>query len=57
MLPLPKPQTLSHIKSNAKLDFEIFEKDMNFLKAIEPIKDYEEAHVFPVFSEGISKKG
>ncbi|MGX7198212.1 hypothetical protein [Enterococcus olivae] len=54
---MPKPQTLSHIKSNAKLDFEIFEKDMNFLKAIEPIKDYEEAHVFPVFSEGISKKG
>lgn len=49
LLPLPKTANPDHMKNNADVDFEISEEDMNFLKNIEPIKDYGEASVMPVF--------
>jgi len=49
LLPLPKTQTPSHMKSNAEVDFEISDEDMEKLNSLEEIKDYGEASQFPVF--------
>ncbi len=49
MLPLPKTANPQHMKSNAALDFVISDADMNILNNMEPIKDYGDAGVFPVF--------
>ncbi len=49
MLPLPKTANPQHMKSNAALDFVISDADMNVLNNMEPIKDYGDAGVFPVF--------
>lgn len=49
MVVLPKTANPSHMKSNSELDFIISDKDMETLKNIEPIKDYRESGVFPVF--------
>lgn len=49
LLPLPKTANPAHMKNNAELDFEISDADMETLKAIEPIKDYGDASVFPVY--------
>jgi len=49
LLPLPKTGNPSHMRSNAAVDFEISDADMNTLKSAEPIKDYGEATTFPVF--------
>lgn len=52
LLPLPKTSNPEHMKSNAALDFEISEKDMETLKQREQIKDYgEELSQFPVFAK------
>ena len=48
-LPLPKTANPDHMRDNAKLDFTITEADMEVLKAVEPIKDYGEFSVFPVY--------
>jgi diketogulonate reductase-like aldo/keto reductase len=48
-LPLPRTATLAHMRTNAVLDFEIAEADMDALKAIEPLNDYGEANAFPVY--------
>lgn len=50
LLPLPKTANPDHMKSNAALDFEISEEDMEKLKNMKPIEDYGEASKFPVFS-------
>ena len=50
LLPLPKTANPEHMESNAKLDFEITEEDMEILKSMHPMKDYGEFSVFPVFS-------
>lgn len=50
LLPLPKTANPDHMKSNAALDFEISEDDMEKLKNMKPIEDYGEASKFPVFS-------
>ena len=50
LLPLPKSADLDHMKANAAVDFVIAEGDMEFLKNIEPIKDYGEASKFPVYA-------
>ena len=50
LLPLPKTSNPDHMRSNADVDFEISEKDMETLKNREPIKDYGEASKFPVFA-------
>ncbi|KRS15037.1 aldo/keto reductase [Roseovarius indicus] len=50
LLPLPKTGNPDHMRSNADVDFEISEADMETLKNAEPIKDYGDASVFPVYS-------
>lgn len=50
LLPLPKTANPDHMRTNAAVDFEISEADMNNLKNIEPIDDYGDASVFPVYS-------
>ena len=50
LLPLPKTGNPDHMRSNADVDFEISEADMEALKNAEPIKDYGDASVFPVYS-------
>ncbi|NIR94264.1 MAG: aldo/keto reductase, partial [Gammaproteobacteria bacterium] len=49
LLPLPKTANPDHMKNNADLDFVISDQDMERLKNFEPIKDYGEASVFPVY--------
>jgi len=51
LLPLPKSENPDHIKSNASIDFEISDEDMETLKNLEEIKDYGEASKFPVFAK------
>jgi diketogulonate reductase-like aldo/keto reductase len=50
-LPLPKTSNPKHMKTNAEVDFVISERDMDFLKHIEQIKDYGEHSIFPVFGK------
>ena len=49
LLPLPKTANPAHMKNNADVDFVISEKDMEFLKNFESIKDYGDASIFPVY--------
>ena len=49
LLPLPKTANPQHMKNNAALDFVISEADMNALNSMEPIKDYGDATVFPIY--------
>ncbi|WP_172330684.1 aldo/keto reductase [Mangrovicoccus sp. HB161399] len=48
---LPKTANPAHMKSNAEVDFEISDADMEALKAIETIRDYGDASVFPVYQK------
>ena len=47
---LPKTENPMHMRQNAELDFVISEQDMKTLKSMEPLKDYGEFSIFPVFS-------
>ena len=49
LLPLPKTANPDHMRTNADVDFEITEEDMEILKNFETI-DYGEASTFPVYS-------
>lgn len=49
LLPLPKTANPDHMANNAAVDFEISDADMATLTAIEPIKDYGDASIFPVY--------
>ena len=49
-LPLPKTANPDHMKTNAEVDFEIADEDMETLKGTEKV-DYEEASKFPVYAE------
>ena len=51
LLPLPKTQTADHMRSNAAVDFEITDADMETLKNRAPIEDYGDAGDFPVFQD------
>jgi diketogulonate reductase-like aldo/keto reductase len=51
LLPLPKTTNPAHMGANAAVDFEISESDMETLKNVEPIQDYGEASVFPVYGK------
>ncbi|MBS7668791.1 aldo/keto reductase [Croceicoccus gelatinilyticus] len=51
LLPLPKSGNIDHIRSNAEVDFDISEDDMESLKSMEKIKDYGDASDFPVFAK------
>ena len=46
---LPKTGNPEHMKSNAKLDFEISAEDMVLLKNFEKIKSYGDSGIFPVY--------
>jgi len=50
LLPLPKTANPDHMRTNADVDFEITEQDMNVLRNIEEIEDYGDASTFPVYS-------
>ncbi len=50
-LPLPKTANPEHMRSNATVDFEISDADMEMLKNAERIEHYGEANIFPVFSK------
>lgn len=47
---LPKTANPEHMKSNADVDFEISDEDMETLKNIKAIDDYGEHSAFPVFA-------
>ena len=51
LLPLPKTANVSHMKTNAEVDFVIAEEDMDFLKNMHPIEDYGEHSKFPVYDK------
>lgn len=51
MSPLPKTANPAHMANNADLDFEISAADLESLKAMEPMEDYGEASVFPVYQK------
>lgn len=54
LLPLPKTVNPAHMRSNADVNFVISDADMDVLKNIEPIKDYGDASVFPVYGGQLS---
>jgi diketogulonate reductase-like aldo/keto reductase len=49
LLPLPKTTNPAHMKNNADVDFVISEEDMELLRNVEPIKDYGDASLMPVY--------
>src|SRR3954465_2635593 len=51
LLPLPKTANPQHMKTNAEVDFVISEEDMEFLKNVQQIGDYEEHSKFPVYGK------
>ena len=51
LVALPKTGNPGHMKSNAEVDFAISDADIEALKAIDPIKDYGDASVFPVYAK------
>ena len=51
LVALPKTGNPDHMKSNADVDFEISDADMDALKNIDPIKDYGGASMFPVYAK------
>ncbi|KHK92548.1 aldo/keto reductase [Novosphingobium malaysiense] len=51
LLPLPKTANPAHMRSNADVDFQISEADMETLRNVAPIENYGEASVFPVYGE------
>ncbi len=51
LVALPKTANPAHMANNADVNFEISAADMDTLKAIEPIKDYGDASMFPVYSK------
>lgn len=50
LLPLPKTANPQHMKTNAEVDFNISEEDMELLKNMEQIGDYGEHSRFPVYA-------
>lgn len=49
LLPLPKTANPDHMRTNAQVDFEISEEDMEALKGMEHIKDYGDQSFWPVY--------
>jgi diketogulonate reductase-like aldo/keto reductase len=49
LLPLPKTENPEHMKTNAQVDFEISNEDLETLKNIDPLDDYGEASAMSVF--------
>jgi diketogulonate reductase-like aldo/keto reductase len=49
MITLPKTANPEHMKTNADVDFEISEEDMDVLKKADKIENYGDASFFPVY--------
>ena len=49
LLPLPKTANPDHMRTNAQVEFEISEEDMEALKGMEHIKDYGDQSFWPVY--------
>lgn len=49
LVTLPKTENPEHMYSNAQVDFEIFEEDMEVLKYFKKIESYGESGIFPVY--------
>ncbi|MBE3000444.1 aldo/keto reductase [Nocardiopsis sp. HNM0947] len=49
-VPLPKTANPDHMRTNAQVDFQISEADMDVLRNMERLRDYGEHSAFPVFS-------
>ena len=54
LLPLPKTENPDHMKSNAQVEFEISNEDLETLKSIDPLDDYGEASAMPVFGGSLA---
>ncbi len=54
LLPLPKTENPEHMKSNAQVEFEISNEDLETLKSIDPLDDYGEASAMPVFGGSLT---
>jgi len=50
LLPLPKTANPDHMHTNAAVDFEIADADMDVLQHFEGLEDYGDASMFPVYS-------
>ena len=50
LLPLPKTANPAHMRSNAEVDFELSDDDMQRLRNVAEIEDYGESSSFPVFT-------
>lgn len=57
MLPLPKTANAEHMRKNAEVNFNISDADMEMLKQTEPIKNYGEASLFPVYGGKMDDDG
>lgn len=51
LVSLPKTANIEHMKTNATLEFEISEEDMNLLNNIKKIESYGNAEIFPCYSK------
>jgi diketogulonate reductase-like aldo/keto reductase len=50
LLPLPKTANRDHMRTNADVDFEISDDDMDVLNNLDAIEHYGDASMFPVYS-------
>jgi diketogulonate reductase-like aldo/keto reductase len=57
MLPLPKTVNPQHMRTNAAVDFQISDADMETLKNVQTIKDYGDASAFPVYGGRSNRTG
>ena len=57
LLPLPKTANPAHMKENADVSFVINEEDMRTLCAVEPIRNYGDGAIFPVFGGKLNADG
>ena len=56
LIALPKSATNEHIESNADVEFEISDADMETLNNLPPLEDYGEDGFFPVFDKAAANR-
>lgn len=57
MVALPKTANPDHMRMNAEVDFEISDADMQMLANVEPIRNYGESSLFPVYGGKMDNEG
>jgi diketogulonate reductase-like aldo/keto reductase len=50
LLPLPKTANPAHMRTNAEVDFQLSDDDMELLRNVAEIEDYGDSSTFPVFT-------